>query len=206
MPPRKSPRRKSPPRLRELAESELSERQRTMLNEIRTTRGAGTIGGPFGVFLHAPEFGDLAQRLGAHCRYRTVVPPHLSEFAILVIARLWRAQYEWHAHAAIAEKAGVRPDTIRDLKAGRTPKRLRKDERAVFDFIGELHRTRRVSDRTYGHLHALLGDAGMVEFAGILGYYTLVAMALNVFRVPLPEGAVPAFAEPGARRTARSHT
>jgi len=69
-----------------------------------------------------------------------------------------------------------------------------------------LHRTRRVSDRTYGRLHALLGDAGMVEFAGILGYYTLVAMALNVFRVPLPEGAVPAFAEPGAGRTAQSQT
>lgn len=191
------------PRLKDIPETELNERQRAMLNDIRTTRGAGTTGGPFGVFLHAPDYGDLAQKLGAHCRYRTAVPPHLSEFAILAIARLWRAQYEWHAHAPVAAKAGVRPETIRDLKAGRTPARLSKDERAIFDFIGELHRTRRVSERTYARVHALFGDAGMVEFTGLLGYYTLVAMTLNVFRVPLPEGATPAFAEPGGRRPAR---
>ena len=148
------------PRLKDIPETELNERQRAMLNDIRTTRGAGTTGGPFGVFLHAPDYGDLAQKLGAHCRYRTAVPPHLSEFAILAIARLWRAQYEWHAHVPVAAKAGVRPETIRALKAGRTPARLSKDERAVFDFIGELHRTRRASERTYARLaelaHAVL--------------------------------------------------
>lgn len=185
------------PRLSIPAEDDLSPKQRDLLADIRKSRGSGPLGGPFAVFLHAPEYGDLAQKLGAFCRYRTAVPPALSEFTILVLARFWRSQYEFWVHAPIAEKAGVKAATIEALRTGRTP-RLRKEERAIYDFIAELHKSKRVSDKTYARVHALLGDAGMVEFVGILGYYTLVAMTLNVFRVPLPDGEVYPFSEPKA--------
>jgi len=192
---------KTPPaRLKDIPEAQMTARQRELAAEMLKSRGKTAIGGPFGVFLHAPEYGDLAQKLGAHCRYRTALPPRLSEFAILAIARLWRAQYEWHAHAPIAEKAGVSPKTIRELQAGRAPKSAPKDERAIYDFIGELHKTKRVSGKTYGRVHALLGDTGMVEFTGILGYYTLIAMTLNVFNVKLPDGEALPFAESAAKR------
>ncbi|MFZ5689719.1 MAG: carboxymuconolactone decarboxylase family protein [Pseudomonadota bacterium] len=189
------------PRLSIPAEDDLSPKQRELLADIRKTRGSGALGGPFAVFLQAPEYGDLAQKLGAFCRYRTSVPPRLSEFTILVLARFWRSQYEFWVHAPIAQKAGVKPATIEALRTGRTP-RLGKEERAIYDFIAELHKTKRVSDKTYARVHALFGDAGMVEFVGILGYYTLVAMTLNVFRVPLPDGETYPFAEPApaARR------
>jgi 4-carboxymuconolactone decarboxylase len=189
-----------PPRLKPLTDDEMTPRQREIAADMLRSRGKGAIGGPFGVFLHAPDYGDLAQKLGAHCRYRTAVPPRLSEFAILVIARMWRAQYEWYVHAPIAEKSGVTAKTIKDLQAGRKPASAPKDERAIYDFIQEFHKTRRVSDKTYGRVHVLLGDAAMVEFSGILGYYTLIAMTLNAFRIPLPEGAPLPFKEPGARR------
>jgi 4-carboxymuconolactone decarboxylase len=189
-----------PPRLKPLTDAEMTPRQHEIAADMLRSRGKGAIGGPFGVFLHAPDYGDLAQKLGAHCRYRTAVPPRLSEFAILVIARMWRAQYEWYVHAPIAEKSGVTAKTIKDLQAGRKPASAPKDERAIYDFIQEFHKTRRVSDKTYGRVHALLGDAAMVEFTGILGYYTLIAMTLNAFRVPLPEGAELPFKEPGATR------
>jgi 4-carboxymuconolactone decarboxylase len=182
---------KSPaPRLPVLDEDKLTPAQRKLMESIRSgPRGGSTqVRGPFAVFLHAPVYGELVQQLGGHCRFNTTVPPRLSEFAILVTAKLWRAQYEWYAHAIHAEKAGVKPQTIRDLKAGRAPKSAPKDERAVYDFIKEFYRTRRVSDRSYKRLQALLGDAGMVEFVGILGYYVLVSMTLNVFQMPVPEG------------------
>lgn len=182
------------PRLTIPAENDLSPKQRELLADIRKTRGSGPLGGPFAVFLQAPEYGDLAQKLGAFCRYKTSVPPHLSEFTILVLARFWHSQYEFWVHAPIAAKAGVKPVTIEALRTGRTP-RLSKDERAIYDFVAEVHKTKRVSDKTYARVHALFGDAGMVEFVGILGYYTLVAMTLNVFRVPLPDGEAYPFAE-----------
>ena len=185
-------------RLPALTEDNLNPRQRGLLDSIRSgPRGSkASLGGPFGVYLHAPDVGDLTQQLGAFCRFKTSLPPRLSEFAILVTARHWRAQYEWHAHAKIAEGAGVSARTIADLKAGRMPARAPADERAIHAFIQELHKTKRVSDRTYARVHALLGDAGMVEFMGILGYYALVAMTLNVFRVPLPSDAPLPFSEP----------
>ena len=189
-----------PARLKELSEDEMTAAQRALAADMLKSRGKTAIGGPFGVFLHAPDYGDLAQKLGAYCRYRSAVPPRLSEFAILVIARLWRAQYEWHVHAPIATKAGVTPKTIKDLQAGRRPTSAPKDERALYDFISELHKRKRVSDKAYGRVHALLGDTGMVEFSGILGYYTLIAMTLNVFRVPLPEGEALPFKESASKR------
>ncbi|HEY2135676.1 MAG TPA: carboxymuconolactone decarboxylase family protein [Xanthobacteraceae bacterium] len=184
------------PRLPAIADDKLTARQKELMEAIRSgPRGRVSQGGPFGVYLHAPNFGDLTQKLGAHCRYQTGVPPRLSEFAILCTAREWRAQYEWHAHAAIAEKAGVAPATIRDIKAGRAPKAAKKDERAIYDFVRELYKTRRVSERTYKRVQSILGDVATVELVGILGYYGLVAMMLDVFNVVLPEGAVAPFAE-----------
>jgi 4-carboxymuconolactone decarboxylase len=197
MPVKKSAKKIPPPRLPILTEDQLASAQRALLQSIRSgPRGSTTtIRGPFAVFLHAPAFGELAQRLGGHCRFNTEVPPRLSEFAILVTARLWRAQYEWFAHVPQAERAGVKPQTIRDLHKGRVPKTAPKDERAIYDFIQELYKTRRVSDKTFGRVRALLGDAATVELVGILGYYVLISMILNVFRMsPPPREALP-FAE-----------
>jgi 4-carboxymuconolactone decarboxylase len=178
------------PRVAILKEEQLNPTQRALLDAMRSgPRGkALPIRGPFAAFLHAPAFGDLAQRLGAHCRYRTTVPPRLSELAILCTARLWRAQFEWYAHEPMALKAGVSPKTVRDLKAGRAPKAAPKDERAIYEFVQELYKTRRVSDRTYKKVRAFLSDESMVELVGVLGYYSLISMTLNVFQMlPPPE-------------------
>lgn len=179
--------RRPAPRLPALPDAILSERQQELRNAILSgPRGKLTLDGPFAAFLHAPDFGDLAQKLGAHCRYHTAVPPRLSEFAILVTASHWRSQYEWFAHAKIAERVGVAPQTIDDIRAGRRPQGAPADELAIYDFVRELYRTRRVSDATYRRAHKLFGDAGMVEFIGILGYYALISMTLNVFRMDIP--------------------
>jgi 4-carboxymuconolactone decarboxylase len=195
--PARKPAKMPPPRVPVLAEGALNAEQRALLDSIRSGPRGGrtTIRGPFAVFLQAPAFGELAQQLGGHCRFKTAVPPRLSEFAILVTAKLWRAQYEWYAHVPQAEKAGVKPATIRDLHRGRPPKSAPKDERAIYDFVQELYKTRRVSDRNFKRVRDLLGEAATVEFVGILGYYVLISMILNVFRMSPPEGEPLPFAE-----------
>lgn len=186
------------PRLAIPEEQTMNAAQRAMMAAIRSgPRGNSvTPRGPFAVWLHAPEFGQLAQALGGHCRYKTVVPPRLSEFAILCTSRLWRAQYEWYAHAPIAERAGVKTKTIQDIRSGRAPTTAPKDERAVYDFIQELYKKKRVGVRNYKRVHAIFGDAGIVEFVGIIGYYAMVAMTLNVFQMMPPQDAVLGFMEP----------
>jgi 4-carboxymuconolactone decarboxylase len=48
-------------------------------------------------------------------------------------------------------------------------------------------------------MHEFIGDAGMVELVGILGYYVMVSMTLNAFRMPLPEGTPAPFRERGGK-------
>jgi len=184
------------PRLPALDMASLTGEQQALVDAISSgPRGRFSNSGPFAVYLHAPGFGHLAQQLGGHVRLGTSVPPRLSEFAILCTARFWQAQYEWVAHAAIAAKQGVKPATIRDLQAGHRPTSAPRDEVAIYAFVHELYATRRVGDATYKRVHNLLGDAGIVELVGILGYYAMVSMILNVFRVPVPEGTPAPFRE-----------
>jgi len=187
-----------PYRLPEVTEERLNPAQRKLLASLRASpRGKGvSLGGPFGVYMHAPEVGEVAQQLAAFCRYHTRLPKRLSEFAILFVGRQWKSQYEFFVHARDGAAAGLKPQTIRDLQAGRMPKNAPKDERALYTFLAELHKKKRVSDKAYRAAHAVLGDAGMIELIAIVGSYTTTSMILNAFRVPLPEGSTPPFAEP----------
>jgi len=185
------------PRLPKLDQSKLTAEQHALAESIKSgPRGQFRMSGPFAIYLHSPAFGELAQKLGGHLRFKTSVPPRLSEFAILCTAQHWKAQYEWFMHAPMAEQQGVKPETIGDIQAGRAPKKAPKDEMAIYAFVKELYSTRRVSTPTFNRVKKLLGDAGTVELVGILGYYTGVSMILDVFNVPLPGGTEPYFAEP----------
>lgn len=191
------PAKRPAPRLALVDEQHMNTAQRALLDSLRAgPRGTSiTPRGPFAVWMHAPELGELAQKLGAHCRYGTGLPPRLSEFAILCTARLWHAQYEWFAHAPMAAKGGVQPKTIEELRRGHAPKSAPKDERAIYDFILELYKTKRVGERTYKRVQSLLGDKAIVELVGILGYYALISMTLNVFQMLPPENEKLAFPE-----------
>jgi 4-carboxymuconolactone decarboxylase len=158
----------------------------------------GRVPAPFWAWLRSPNLAEPAQALGAQCRYRTSLPPRLSELAILVTAYAWRAPYEWAAHAEEARKAGLGEAVIAAIGRGETPAGLAEDEAAVHAFAREAQDTRRVSDKTYSHALAKLGERGVVDLTMILGYYCLISLTLNVFRVPAREGATVPFAVPGA--------
>ena len=199
MPAKKTPK-QQPIRLPAIPENKLSPEQKSLMSAIASgPRGTFKMSGPFFCYLHSPGFGELAQKLGAHLRFGTSIEPRLTEFAILATARQWKAQYEWAAHEPQALKAGVKPKTIQDLRTGREPKSAPRDERAIYAFIKDLYKTGRVSDRSYKAVQSIIGDAGTVELVGLLGYYAMVAMTLNAFRMPVPEGTPLPFKEPAGK-------
>ncbi len=146
------------------------------------------IGGPFMAWLRSPELADKAQELGAYCRYNTSLPPRLSELAILITARHWRANVEWAIHAPIAIEAGLNKDIAAAILVGERPSNMSEDETVVYDYANALIRDRRVGDALHDRAIAAFGEQGTVELVGILGYYSLVAMTLNAFQVPVPDG------------------
>jgi len=150
----------------------------------------GELRGPLRAALHRPELADKWQQFGELLRYRTSLPPRLSELAILVTARHCHAQLEWHIHAQIAAKAGLPADVIADVRAGRRPK-LDAEGLAVLDYAEELNRRKTVGDQNYSRVLALWGAVGTVELTALIGYYTMVAMTLNCHDIPLPEGVSP---------------
>ena len=123
------------------------------------------------------------------------LPPRLSELAILVTARVWRAAYEWSAHEGHALKAGLDAAVVADIRAGRQPKLARADDAAIYQLARELHESRAVGDATYERAVEVLGEAKVVELVALLGYYALVAMTINAFAVDPPEGGPPPFAD-----------
>ena len=154
----------------------------------------GRVEGPLLAWLQSPGLAERAQALGAFCRYGTCLTPNLSELAILVTAEYWRAPFEWYAHAPIAAKAGHTAENIEALRTGKTPSFTQEDERIVYDYARELLRTRQVSDATASRAHKILGDTGVVDLIGILGYYGLISMTINATKVPLPAGEKDPFA------------
>jgi 4-carboxymuconolactone decarboxylase len=191
-------------RFKPLTYDEMTPEQRLMIEHLLQGERAST-GGPFNVFLRSPELGDIAQQLGARVRFHSSLPDRLKEMAILLTARDWTAQYEWSAHKRLALQAGLKPDLVDAIAAGRRPAAMQPDESALYAFTTELLDTRQVDDPTFRAAVAAFGERGVVDVIGLLGYYQLVSMALNVDRYPLPDGArpelqgIPRAAGPGRR-------
>lgn len=149
----------------------------------------GIVEGPLRVWVNNPGLADKAQALGAYCRYGTSLPQRLSELAIVTTGAHWRAGFEWAVHAPIARDAGLGPDVLEAIRLGREPVFAAGDERAVYAFSAEMLRERRVSPATYEAALAALGQTGVIDLVGILGYYGLISMTIVAFDVPLPAGA-----------------
>jgi 4-carboxymuconolactone decarboxylase len=177
-------------RFKPLKYDEMTPEQKKMMEHLVSGERRGA-GGPFNVLLRSPEMGDLAQEFGAQMRFHSSLPRKLNEMAIIITARHWTAQYEWNAHRAAAAQAGLKEPIIQAIAAGKRPESLDADETVVYNFATELLKTHEVSDATFKAVKDKFGEKGVVDLIGVMGYYQLVSMLLNVDRYPLPAGAKP---------------
>jgi 4-carboxymuconolactone decarboxylase len=142
--------------------------------------------GPFEPMLHSPELMSLARAMGDYLRYRSAIGNTLSELAILVTAREWTQDFEWHVHYPIALRAGIRRDVADAIAEGRRPVGMNADEEIVYDFASELLQNGQVADATFARAKARFGTNGVVDLTGIVGYYSFLAMQLNVAQCGIP--------------------
>src|SRR4051794_19215015 len=154
----------------------------------RIASGArGGVGGPFLALLTSAELCARVEQLGVFIRYECSVPMRLREIAILCVGQHWKAAYESYAHAPIAAKQGVPEAVIQAIGTGAESIPFDSEaDRTVVGFVRELLRTGQVGDAGYAAAKALLGEKGTVELTGLVGYYSLLAMQLNVFQVDPP--------------------
>jgi 4-carboxymuconolactone decarboxylase len=177
-------------RFKPLSYEQLTPEQKTMADHV-LAGDRGSLNGPYNVLLRSPEMGDLAQKFGAYTRFHSSLSKKLSEFAILMTARFWDSQFEWYAHHKYALDAGLSPAVIEAVAAGKRPTSMQPDEEVVYNLCNELLSTRQVSDATFRAAVNGLGERGVVDLVGVVGYYHLVSMLLNIDRYTLPDGAKP---------------
>jgi 4-carboxymuconolactone decarboxylase len=171
-----------------LAPEQMNEAQRKVYEDILRTRGGKWFHGPYDPMLHQPRIAQPAQQLGEFVRYHTSVHPKLVELAILVVARHWDCEVEWHQHAGIAASSGLSAALIEALRRGEYPHDMDAEEVIVFEFTHALLKEHRIADAYYEKAKQRLGVVGVVELTGLIGYYTFIAFALNAHEVSLPEG------------------
>ena len=173
-------------RLPTIPPAQYSDEQKKAAEDFVASRKVPVFG-PFEPLMHSPQVMSQARAMGDYLRYNSAIGNTLSELAILVTAREWTQDYEWHVHQPIALKVGIKPEVAAAIADGRRPAGMSDDEEIVYDFSTELHRNKRVSERTFERAEKRWGKKGVVDLTGINAYYALLAMQLNVAQYPLPK-------------------
>ncbi|MFN7915476.1 MAG: hypothetical protein U0Q55_09055 [Vicinamibacterales bacterium] len=168
----------------------LTDAQKKAIQEFEAARKTG-LSGPFWPLLRSPEVMSRARAMGDYLRFTSVLPPRLSEFAIIITARQWTQNYEWDVHAPLAVQGGLKASIVAAVADGRRPEGMADDEDVLYTFCDELHRNKSISDATYARAVKAFGEQGVIDILGISGYYTTLAMVLNTARTPVPAGHTP---------------
>jgi 4-carboxymuconolactone decarboxylase len=177
-------------RVPDVALDEMSADQKRIHDEIAGRRG-GVVRGPFALWMRKPEIADAANKFGNVLRVGSSLEKRLFELMVLVVARHHGAQYEWFAHAHQAISAGIPKEAVEQLRNGHTPALARDDERLVYDVTREIVATSTLSQETYERATAWLGTERLIEFVTAVSFYVMVALMLNCFQAPVPDGSRP---------------
>ena len=169
---------------------EMTPEQRRIHDDIVASRGNYS-NGPFPPLMHQPRIAEPTHKLGEFIRYHTSLGSRLSELAILIVARHWDCNFEWHQHADIALRSDVQPGIVESLSKGERPTGLREDENVVYEFASSLLERHNVPAEVYAKATDLFGAVGVVELTALLGYYTMLALSLNAHELSLPPGVEP---------------
>jgi len=173
-------------RMPAIPEAQMSPDQKRVMDEI-AAGPRGRIGGPFIPLMRSPELMNRLQKVGEYLRFQNTVGLRNSEFAVLIVARHWSQPIEWAIHRPIAEKEGVLPATCDAIAEGRRPDNMTEDETLIYNVLEELRNNRSMSDPTYAQLLKRFGEQGVIDLVAHYGYYSLLAMTMNVARTAVPE-------------------
>ena len=174
----------------------MSPAQRSVADAIASGPRGG-LRGPFNAWLRSPELADRLQKVGEYLRFNTSLDKRVNEMAIIMTAQAWGSQYEWYAHAPLAIKAGLDPEIVAALGAGKKPEKMKDDEAIVWEFTTQLRRDHHVDDAIYAKAVETFGENGVMDLVAVNGYYDVVSMTLNVAHVAPPADASLPFKQAG---------
>ncbi|WP_020417806.1 carboxymuconolactone decarboxylase family protein [Amycolatopsis sp. ATCC 39116] len=151
-------------------------------DRIRARRG-GRLTPLDGMLLHSPPFADGWNNLLGAIRGQGTLPGDLRELAVLRVAELNGAEYEWAAHEPVAKEEGMTVEQIAALREGGDRSVLDGRQRAVLDYTDAMTRRIRVPDELFAALREHFDDREIVELTVTIGAYNLVSRFLVALEV-----------------------
>ncbi len=166
---------------------QLNAEQRALYDSIAAV-GRSAARGPFSVMLRSPAIGEKFADLVTFFHSETGMKMAHKELAILTIARLHTAQYEWHAHEKRALDSGVPGSVVEALRRRETPDFADPELALVHALTTEIIETRALGDETYASAVAAWGEDSVVELISQIATYVAIALFLVVFQIGIPDG------------------
>lgn len=125
-------------------------------------------------------------RFGGSILGKQALSGKLRELAILRVAKLSSATYEWVQHVPIAKAVGASDAQIAALDRGEAEAPcFDETERLVLRFTDEVVRDVGASEATYRALAAKLPPRQLMELVLAIGFYMTVARVMETFAIDM---------------------
>ena len=153
-----------------------------LIDRIKAERG-GRLFNLYKILLHSPTVAEGWLHLFTAIRQRSTLPGRYRELAILEIALLNGADYEYTQHIPFALKEGITREQIADLKDWRSSQRFDAADRAVMAYAGSMTREIHVPDEVFAQVRACFADRELVELTATIAGYNLVSRFLEAMAI-----------------------
>ena len=175
------------PRLTPITDkNQVDAKDHAIVDAIMESRGS--LHGPFSMFLHCPELAGRVAHLGAFVRFEGSLDMRVRVLAALVTAREFDAIYVWGAQTGSARQQDVSEATITAIREKHT-RGIPPEDAQIVAFTQQLLQNHRADDATIKALQERFGNEGLLQLTGAIGYYSLLAMTVNVCELEAAPGA-----------------
>ena len=145
----------------------------------------GLLPGPHKIWLANPTLSKTIVPTGAYFQHESTLTKAEIEIATNIVNARWRSHYASYEHEIIGERDGhLDPRRVEALIAGIPTSFDDPRQQVVYELASALVAARLVPLGLYRRAKELLGDAGIVDVAVLLGWFTMVCMTLGAFDVP----------------------
>ena len=145
----------------------------------------GLVPGPHKIWLTNPTLSRVLVPIGAYYQTHSTLTKAEIEIVTLLTTARWMSAYGSYEHEKIGEKLGHLPaESVQRLVSGLPVDFADARQEVVYELAATLVQPRFVSVGLYKRAKAALGDAGLVDVAALIGWFTMVSMTLNAFDVP----------------------
>ena len=149
----------------------------------RIERERGKVLNLYKMLLHSPPVAEGWLAFFTAIRQNAALPGRYRELAILRVAVLNGADYEFEVHVPFARNEGFAQAVIDALRAGRVPDGLEGADRAVIAYADSMTRQIHVPDEVFAQVREHFAERDVVELTATIAGYNCVSRFLEALRV-----------------------